>query len=141
MVKEKFPSVPFYGLELTFVGTSSFKVATPNILFGDKSPYRQTTWMLFCVIRTHCLGTFSLYSHSQLSCEQLHIHLQHHIFFTKMFFGIKNFFGIKIGYPGIRSQLGILFYHLTRKKVTLNFISVRDGPQKGQKEGRDEGKF
>ena len=59
--KRKSLSVPFYGLEVPFSGPSSFKLATSDLIFGDKNLYGQTTACYF-VIRTYGLGTFNLYS-------------------------------------------------------------------------------
>ena len=38
---------PFYGLELTFNGPSSFKLATSDLIFGAKNLYGQTTECCF----------------------------------------------------------------------------------------------
>ena len=50
MVKEKLPSVPCYGPELTFSGPTSFKLAMSELIFGEKDLYGQTTGSYFVVL-------------------------------------------------------------------------------------------
>ena len=49
-LKEKVLSVPFYGLEVPFSGPSSFKLATSDLIFGDKNLYCQTTACYFVLL-------------------------------------------------------------------------------------------
>ena len=50
MEKKKVPSVPFYGIELTFSVPSRFKLATSDFIFADKNLYGQTTGCFFMLL-------------------------------------------------------------------------------------------
>ena len=46
--RKSFRQSLFYGLELTFSGPCSFKLATSELIFGDKNLYGQTTDVILC---------------------------------------------------------------------------------------------
>ena len=49
-LKKNLLSVSFYGLEVLFSGPSSFKLATSDLIFGDKNLHGQTTACYFVLL-------------------------------------------------------------------------------------------
>ena len=58
---------PIFGLELTFSGPSSFKLATSDLIFGDNNLYGQTTIGCYFVLLELMVKVCSVYIATNLS--------------------------------------------------------------------------